>query len=247
MHNLMNSGHHALKVNAPLHACPSLPLSLMAVNQQLAFFCVASIVVLYELEENVQFPSTIRLFENAICERYYSSIRPAHLPVDEALCKIDPIQHHLAVVRGFYSAFANLPSSSPYVLSGVYSLLANGYKVLLLGSWYSSLADKRGRRIILLTAISGMVLTLIWVYLVCTSCLRSCLCTVCKTNTASSGIFWNTIPPEFVWLTFFFRMIGGGPFVVIALYVTIVSDLSTDETRFVRDESDAKAALKIKF
>ena len=110
---------NALKVNAPLLRTqgPSLPLSLMAVDRQLAFFCVASIVVFYELEENVQFPSTFRLFENAICQRYYSLIRPTHLPVDEALCKIDPIQHHLAVVRGFYSAFANLPSSSPYVLS----------------------------------------------------------------------------------------------------------------------------------
>lgn len=90
-----------------------------------------------------------------------------------------------------------------------------------------------------------MVLNLIWVYLVCTSCIRSCLSKAYKTNTASSGIFWNRILPELVWLTFFFRLIGGGPFVVIALYVTIVSDLSTDETRFVRDKSDAKAALKI--
>lgn len=97
----------------------------MAVNQPLAFFCVASVVVLYELEENLQFSSTIRLIENAICQRYYSPTRPTHLPVDEAMCKIEPIQQHLAVVRGFYSAFANLPSSSPYVLSAVYSLLAN--------------------------------------------------------------------------------------------------------------------------
>lgn len=129
---------------------------------------------------------------------------------------------------------------------GGYSRLANGYIVLLLGSWYSSLADKRGRRIILFTAISGMVLTLIWVYLVRTSCLKSSFWTVCKTNIAGLGLFWDRIPPELVWLTFFFRLIGCGPFVVIALYVTIVSDLSTEETRLVRDESDAKAVLKIK-
>lgn len=30
---------------------------------------------------------------------------------------------------------------------------------------------------------------------------------------------------------------------VIALYVTIVSDLSTEDTRLVHDESDAKAVL----
>lgn len=30
---------------------------------------------------------------------------------------------------------------------------------------------------------------------------------------------------------------------VIALYVTIVSDLSTEDTRLVRDESDTKAVL----
>ena len=88
-----------------------------------------------------------------------------------------------------------------------------------------------------------MVLTLIWVYLVCRSCLKSCFSTVCKTNIAGLGISWNRIPPELVWLTFFFRLIGGGPFVVIALYVTIVSDLSTEDTRLVHDESDAKAVL----
>lgn len=77
-----------------------------------SFFYIICIILLYELEENIQFPSTIRLLENSICQRHYLSTDSSLVPVDEAKCKIGTIQLRLAIIRGWYSTLSTLPGLS---------------------------------------------------------------------------------------------------------------------------------------
>jgi hypothetical protein len=65
-----------------------------------AFF----LIILYELEDNIMFPPTVRLLENAICQQHFAALPPSGhdvvVPVLEAMCKIEAVQARLAYVRG---------------------------------------------------------------------------------------------------------------------------------------------------
>ena len=72
---------------------------------------------------------TIKLFEQAICNRYYAeqSIHPpATLDVDEDLCKIPAIQDELAILTGLKFTFDALPG---LVTALYYGSLADRYAV----------------------------------------------------------------------------------------------------------------------
>ncbi|KAK0744778.1 hypothetical protein B0T21DRAFT_93026 [Apiosordaria backusii] len=90
------------------------------------FYLIALLILLYEIEEQVQFPATVRLLENSICQRHYDPI--LETPVEESLCKISVIQRQLANIRGWYSALGVTP-------------------MLVLGPFYGSLACRVGCRV----------------------------------------------------------------------------------------------------
>jgi hypothetical protein len=71
---------------------------------------IFGLVILLELEESVQKAPTIRLLENAICQKYYQHALVG--PIDERMCKEEPIQVRLAHVRGLLSFFDSLPRKS---------------------------------------------------------------------------------------------------------------------------------------
>ncbi|EUC45994.1 hypothetical protein COCMIDRAFT_4839 [Bipolaris oryzae ATCC 44560] len=149
------------------------------------------LIIFLELEESVQRAPTIRLLENAVCSQYYRDELDVG-DIEESMCKTPAIQSKLAHIRGFLSLFDAIP-------------------VIILGSFYGSLADRQGRRGPFALAISGIVCQMACIYLVCSS--------------------WDTIPVETVWASSIFRLVGGGPNLAIALCLTMTSDLSTDETR----------------
>lgn len=202
------------------------------------FLFIALLILLYEFEEQVQFPATIRLLENSICQRYYAASGHVDLPVDEALCKIGPIQRHLATVRGWYSALGTFPSQYRFRLfpSLCLCLLMLPSKVLVLGPAFGRLADSIGRRPVLGLVTPGMVICLAWIYIVCTKLCatkrihRSAL--LKSAADARKGALWAMMPTEWVWLTVLFRIIGGGPFMAITLHATMVADLCDGYTRF---------------
>jgi hypothetical protein len=68
--------------------------------------------VLLEIEEVVQMAPTIRLLENAICNKHYASGGTRGI-IDEKLCKINEIQERLARIRGFLSFFDAIPGQLP--------------------------------------------------------------------------------------------------------------------------------------
>lgn len=61
------------------------------------------LMVLLELEESMQSVPTVRLYESAVCQRYYKD------KVSEDKCKIRKIQQTLADVRGWQGFFDALP------------------------------------------------------------------------------------------------------------------------------------------
>lgn len=62
------------------------------------------LMVLLELEESMQFVPKVRLYESAVCQRYYKD------KVSEDTCKIREIQQTLAHVLGWQGFFDALPS-----------------------------------------------------------------------------------------------------------------------------------------
>lgn len=76
-----------------------------------ATFFLFSLVIFLEFEESLQRAPTIRLLENAICQRHYQRFRDDSLtqPVEEGDCKIRPIQERLAFLRGMMSLFDGVP------------------------------------------------------------------------------------------------------------------------------------------
>ncbi|CAN9096980.1 unnamed protein product [Alternaria alternata] len=93
------------------------------------------LIVFLELEESVQKAPTIRLLENAICSQHYQH-EPNIGDIKESMCKTAPIQSKLAHIRGALSLFDAVP-------------------VILLGSFYGSLADRKGRRVPFAMAVFG--------------------------------------------------------------------------------------------
>ena len=76
----------------------------------------------YLAKHMVEVP-TIKLFEQAICNRYYSTQQQATPNIDEGLCKLPIIQNELATLTGLKFTFDALPG-------------------LLTALYYGSIADR---------------------------------------------------------------------------------------------------------
>lgn len=85
----------------------------------------------------------LRLFEIAICDRYFQDEA-----IDEISCKIPRVQNDLAIVVGWRFFFDALP-------------------ILLTAIFYGRLADTHGRRVVLFLSCLGLVCSLIWIVIVC--------------------------------------------------------------------------------
>ena len=106
----------------------------------------------------------VRLVERAACRDHVGSARGSH---DEIACKIPPVQNKLALILGYKWAFDSLPcklcsapSVSLQVLTGV---------GLLTAIFYGPVANSRGRRIVMAIAVTGQLLALYGIMIVCTS------------------------------------------------------------------------------
>ena len=72
-------------------------------------FFADSLIVLYELAENIYIPTTLRLLENAVCQQHYANLESGRSPVPEELCKIDQVQAKLAYIRGLDALLKTFP------------------------------------------------------------------------------------------------------------------------------------------
>ncbi|KAI1846331.1 hypothetical protein JX266_007536 [Neoarthrinium moseri] len=137
----------------------------------------------------------IRLLESVACTQFYLQYDPSLVGRDgyvpETLCKVDPVQNELASVMGWQLFFDSIPA-------------------ILLPLPFGYLADRFGRKWILVLSMVGFMLT--WV-----------------STLSIVGVFhW---PLRYVWLSSLFNLIGGGSPIGTTMLTTIVADVVPPELR----------------
>ena len=156
--------------------------------------CVFILQFLISFAKHVVEVPIVRLFENAICDRYYSSHGDEALdPVDRRSCKIAPIQNQLAFITGFRFGFD--------AFGGVVSAI-----------YYGGLADRLGRRLVLILFCIGTLLSLVWIVLVC--------------------YLNQQLPTQLVWISSIFLLVGGGQRVAKSMLFTIIADSVDQSSRY---------------
>ncbi|KAM0349700.1 hypothetical protein ACHAPU_003529 [Fusarium lateritium] len=153
------------------------------------------LAVVSDVGESLYAAPRVRLFESVACTRHYLRHDPSLVDRDgsvpERLCKIDSIQDKVASVVGWQYFFDAIPA-------------------ILLPIPYGYVADLRGRKWILVLALTGY--TLSW---------------------ASTLFFVGVLqlPLNAVWLSSLFFIIGGGPTTGTTLLTTVVADVVPPEVR----------------
>jgi MFS family permease len=115
------------------------------------FFRVASIIItavfLIEMSDYMIKAPLMRLLEDVICRSYYESAEPPSIdlsiPIPEENCKLPGVQSQLAMLKGWDTVISCIPG-------------------LLLSVPYGVLADKHGRKLVLVLALGGIMLSLLW-------------------------------------------------------------------------------------
>ncbi|KAI9647879.1 hypothetical protein NHQ30_004267 [Ciborinia camelliae] len=150
------------------------------------------------LGDNLQPAALIQIFEGAICDDYYKTqplppashiMSPTPLPTDH--CKIQPVQTELALVRGFQQLVPLIPA-------------------LLCTVPYGMLAERIGRKRVLILSGAGIFAALSWVMAVC---------------------YWRFVSVRWVLLSGAFLFIGGGDAVTSSLVHIIVTDATSQAER----------------
>jgi MFS family permease len=132
------------------------------------------------LADNLQPAAMIQVLENVICDNYYRT----HLP-DPQLCKVTAVQKELATVRGYQQlvpVFAGLLCTVPYGL----------------------LAERIGRKHVLMLYLAGTFAAFSWVLAVC---------------------YFRFLPVRWVWVSGAFLFIGGGDSVASSVVHVMVTDV----------------------
>ncbi|KAI0886918.1 MFS general substrate transporter [Annulohypoxylon maeteangense] len=131
-----------------------------------------------------QIPMT-RIFEDILCHQYYDKASGPDVPIDEELCKVNTIQSNLA-----------------YLLALVESL--NSGVSCLVALFWGIVADRVGRKPVLVVCLIGMTLSLLWIMIV--------------------GWFSYALSPQLIWISSLAHLCGGAPVFLACIY-SILSDV----------------------
>ncbi|KFG83653.1 hypothetical protein MANI_015986 [Metarhizium anisopliae] len=148
-----------------------------------------TVLLLVVLTMSISSTPMLEIMEGIIC-------RSLHPDVDGTLnhpvCKGADVQSEFAQLQGWVTPFALVPG-------------------LVTAMPYGAMADKRGRRLVLCLAISGLVVAQILEIATCW--------------------FSDTIPIRLICLAGLATFVGGGPMVINAMIFTMVGDVFTADQR----------------
>ena len=141
----------------------------------------------------------LRIQEDIVCRAYYRNTFPNEFenpyePIPEDRCKAPDIQGRLANLRGWDQTLSCIPS----VLTAVP---------------YGVVADKYGRKIVMILSLLGLFLSLAWAEAV--------------------AYFSHYIAIEWYWAGNAFLFIGGGSAVLKSTLFTILADVASEDIRLV--------------
>ena len=118
----------------------------------LLIFLLFSIIALIDVGAYLADPPQTRVFEANLCYKYYLEQDPSVIRGDgtipEELCKVDLVQQRLAGIFGWQETFNAMPG-------------------LFLAVPFGTLADRIGRKWILVAGLFGIVLSFAWTLLIC--------------------------------------------------------------------------------
>lgn len=154
---------------------------------------VCTLLLLLDIAGFLGMAPQMQIFEDIICQNYYTH-QPSQidtLPVNER-CKIEPVQSELAIIQAWKDTFEHLPG-------------------IVFGVAYGLLADRFGRRPILLCGILGLAMSGLWVKVVC----------------------WlpEIIPLKMVYLSAPILIFGGGAQVASSMFYVMLADSYSEEER----------------
>ncbi|KAB8251033.1 major facilitator superfamily domain-containing protein [Aspergillus flavus] len=126
----------------------------------------------------------LAIFEHIICKAYYTQVSGA-AGTGMGDCKVEPVQSELALINGWREMFDNIPAIAVSIPYGV-------------------VADRFGRKKVLLIAMVGCLLSDIWVGVV--------------------TWFPDTFPLRAVWFSGIWQLIGGGGASISSMAFAMIAD-----------------------
>ncbi|KAM7201953.1 Major facilitator superfamily domain containing protein [Naviculisporaceae sp. PSN 640] len=154
-----------------------------------------AVIFLAELAVNVGVPAMNAVLEAIICNQLHPGVAAGNgngrldtLPADtvDSVCKSADVQSYLAMVRGWQATFESIPG-------------------ILCAIPYGILADRWGRKPVLLLSALGLNLSLGSSYAVL--------------------LLSNIFPVWMVWFSGVFMFLGGGAMIAVAMLYTMLSDV----------------------
>lgn len=199
----------------------------------LVIMLIVGLIVAVDLPSVLQSSPMLRIIEDIYCKQYHQKNDPSKFSatgqIEESLCKIDSVQAEVAFLKGWMSCFNHLPGKEHQPSSDMrIESIANEFCVtgLFLAVPFGMLADKYGRKWLLVLNIVQLQLRGCWMYLVCRYPPRQHhdISSVLTLTFAVS--FPDFFPIRLLWLEAILGVLGGGSMVATALLFVIVSDVT---------------------
>ncbi len=189
----VNEGTRLLIGQPPSPRTPSTPKTSSA-SPWFTILAAASIWLLLMASSHITLVPTTAILQDIICDKYYARVDlDPSVPVADK-CSVEPVQSEMAYIIGWKSSLEFIPA-------------------IALAIPYGALADKKGRKLVLLLAVVGCFMNDLWTRL----------------------IYWfpDVFPIRALWLGGLWYVIGAGPASLSSLSFVLIADVAPPDQRSV--------------
>ncbi|KAI1781489.1 MFS general substrate transporter [Hypoxylon cercidicola] len=179
--------------SAPLRESPSPRQTRPKPNPWHTILSAAGVLMILNVGSYVSLAASTAILQDIVCDKYWDHVHPVPTIIPfEDRCKIEPVQSEVAYINGWKDVFEVLPA-------------------ITLAVPYGTLADRIGRKKVLLLAIIGCFMNDVWVRLV----------------------YWlrDTFPVRAVWLGGLWQLIGAGAATLSSISHVMVADVCPVDQR----------------